>query len=243
MRDIVVPLQTDGEHSREHVIRRLEAFSDVVIGFSLAQLGLSLVLPQHAIDFVQRPVGTVAFIVTFTVVVRFWWTHFTIFRHYFEPNRLMITCNFIALAGLIVQVFSLQLYLHFVPKNEGMAAARIYFGLFSFAYGMLGLMFGLGLRYRWRFLTMRQRRTGLRETLRILGAVLGCTLGNISSSHTAITFTVGLGSHSERVATAPATIFLYTFVGWLAAMVAGQLAPRFFPTLQQAGSRAPVDTT
>jgi hypothetical protein len=58
----------DEQRLRELVVRRLEAFpsSGIVIGFNLAQLGRSLVTPEHAIDVVQRPVG------------RFWWTHFKI---------------------------------------------------------------------------------------------------------------------------------------------------------------------
>ena len=72
----------------------MEAFSDIVIGFSLGQLALVLVIPAHAIDFVQRPEGIIAFLVTFVLIVRFWWLHFMIFEHYFEPSRLMIVCNF-----------------------------------------------------------------------------------------------------------------------------------------------------
>ncbi|MBD5633411.1 MAG: DUF1211 domain-containing protein, partial [Candidatus Eremiobacteraeota bacterium] len=168
---------TRDAESREHVIHRLEAFSDIVIGFSLAQLGLNLVLPQHAIDFVQRPIGTVAFVVTFFVIVRFWWTHFRIFRSYFEPNRIMITLNFCALAVLILQVFSLQLYLHFVPLGEGMVASRIYFGLFLFSYGLLGSMFVFGLLYRRKVLTVRQRFTAIRDALGIFGVVVGGAIG------------------------------------------------------------------
>ena len=64
----------------------LEAFSDIIIGFSLAELTLSLVIPVHALDFFARPLGLIAFLVTFVLVVRFWWLHFVIFEHYFEPN-------------------------------------------------------------------------------------------------------------------------------------------------------------
>ena len=198
-----------------------------MIGFSLAQLGLSLVIPERAIDFVQRPVGIVAFVVTFAVVVRFWWTHFKIFRHYFEPNRLTITCNFVALAGLVLAVFSLQLYLHFVPLGQGMVAARIYFGILSLAFGALGAMFALGLAYRWGLLALAERRAGVRDLLAILGTVLGCTIGNFVSTNGATNVFVEVAGHRQIVATAPSTIFLYTLVGWLAGMVAGRIAPRY----------------
>ena len=154
-------LSAEAAHRRERVTHRLEAFSDIVIGFSLAQLTLSLVIPAHAIDFVQRPAGIIAFLVTFLLVVRFWWLHFVLFEHYFEPNRLMITCNFLALASLILQTFSLQLYLHFVPLSEGVVASRLYFGFFVLSYGLLCVMLALGLRYRWASLSIRRRRAGV----------------------------------------------------------------------------------
>ena len=207
---------------RRQIVRRLEAFSDVVIGFSLAQLGLSLVLPSHAIDFVVRPIGLVAFIITFIVVVRFWWTHFRIFRDYFVPNRLMITLNFSALAALTVQVFSLQLYLHFVPLGEGMTAARIYFGFFAASYGLLGVMFALGLRFRWLALSPRERRTGIRDVLGIFGATIGCTIGNVWTHGTA-NVVVEVAGIQEIVAVAPTTLFLGTLLGWLVGLALGWL--------------------
>ena len=36
------------DEPEKEVVHRLEAFSDIVIGFSLAQLGLSLTLPARA---------------------------------------------------------------------------------------------------------------------------------------------------------------------------------------------------
>jgi hypothetical protein len=46
------PLDSYQKRAPDRSAHRLEAFSDVVIGFSLAQLGLTLVIPAHAIEFV-----------------------------------------------------------------------------------------------------------------------------------------------------------------------------------------------
>jgi small-conductance mechanosensitive channel len=236
--------ESEAERSRSHeqTVRRLEAFSDIVIGFSLAQLGLSLVLPQHAIDFVQRPLGLIAFIVTFIVVARFWWTHFRLFRAFFEPNRVMIVCNFVALAALIVQVFTLQLYLYFVPKNEGLVAARIYFAYFALAYGALGCMFALGLWYRRSRLADAERRAGFRDAAGILCTVIGCTLGNIFSGDVDQTrFVVQVGHHRETFATAPTRIFVGAFAGWLVGRLIGALGPRLRSRLQARKAAPPAD--
>lgn len=226
---------SDGaERSREkeRTTHRLEAFSDIVIGFSLAQLGLSLVLPGHAVDFVQRPVGIIAFLITFAVIARFWWTHFVIFEHYFVPNRLMIACNFVALATMILLIFSLQLYLHFVPLGQGIVASRIYFGTFVISYGLLDAMIALGLRYRWNALSLERRRTGIQSALRLLGTVAGCALGNLFAGTDHVDIAVGLPPHEEIVATFPLAIVLYTFVGWLIATIAAAIVLRRTPSLQ-----------
>ncbi|HEY3674776.1 MAG TPA: TMEM175 family protein [Candidatus Tumulicola sp.] len=217
---------TSPEHGHELVVRRLEGFSDIVIGFSLAQLGLSLVIPPHAIDFVVRPLGLVAFFITFAVVVRFWWTHFRLFRSYFEPNRVMMTLNFMALAGLIAQVFALQLYLHFVPLGEGLVAARIYFGFFVAAYGVLGAMFLFGMLYRWRRLSPLERKSGIRDFFGILGTVTGCAIGNIMTSGAPSDVTnvfVDVRGTHQIVAVAPTTIFLGIIVGWVAGVILGRV--------------------
>lgn len=224
------PPDTPGR--RERVTHRLEAFSDIVIGFSLAQLTLSLVIPAHAIDFVQRPAGIIAFLVTFVLVVRFWWLHFVIFEHYFVPNRLAITANFVALASLILQIFSLQLYSHFVPLGEGIVASRIYFGLFVLSYGMLVVMMGLGVQARWALLSVGRRRAAVQAMIRIGGTITGCAIGDLFSTGAIANLSVSVGDHREIVATIPWAILFAILVGSIIGFVAARLVPRYVPELQ-----------
>jgi uncharacterized membrane protein len=211
---------------RNRITQRLEAFSDIVIGFSLAQLGLSLVLPPHAIDLVRHPFGIAAFLLTFFVVSRFWWTHFNIFEHYFEPTRFMMFFNFAALAGLTLQVFSLQAFVHFVPHGEGLTASRIYFGLFVASYSMLCIMLALGIWTRRNALTPALRATGIRRVIGMFFTIAGCALGDIyaTASHTNVI--VQEGTTQTLVAVFPSTIAVYTFFGWIVGVVASRLIPR-----------------
>jgi uncharacterized membrane protein len=221
-------LPAEAAERRKRVTHRLEAFSDIVIGFSLAQLTLSLVIPTHVIDFVQRPLGIIAFLVTFVLVVRFWWLHFVIFEHYFEPTRLTVTCNFIALASLILQIFSLQLYVHFVPTlSEGIVASRLYFGFFVLSYGMLCVMLAVGLHQRWAALTVGRRRAGVRAALRIAGTVAGCTVGDLLSTHVMPQAYVLVNSRGDVVATFPLAILFFTLGGTLVGFVLGRLPATF----------------
>ena len=224
-------LSAEAAHRRERVTHRIEAFSDIIIGFSLAQLTISLVIPPHALDFFARPLGLIAFLVTFVLIVRFWWLHFVIFEHYFEPSRLTMTCNFVALASLILQIFSLQLYVHFVPLSEGIVASRIYFGFFSLSYGMLCVMLAVGLRQRWAVLSIRRRRAGVQAGARIIGTVAGCALGDVLSTHLVTPICV-LRANGEIVSTFPWAILIFTVLGTIVGFAAGRLAPRALPGLQ-----------
>jgi len=217
----------------ERATHRLEAFSDIVIGFSLAQLGLTLVIPAHAIEFVTRPAGIFAFIVTFAVVGRFWWVNFLVFEHYFRPNRMMVALNFIALGSLLLQIFALQLYLHFAPLQEGVVASRIYFGLFALSYGMQGLMLALGLRYHWRALSPQLRRSGVRILLSRFGVVVGSTLGNLlASNHLVKVYVNAVGKQSMPVANLSTSVVVGTLLGAIVGALASWVLPRFFRSLK-----------
>jgi len=98
------------EESEQHVVHRLEAFSDIVIGFSLAQMTLNVTLPKDALQILGGTLG--AFALTFVVVAGMWWSHHRLFANYFIPTRSNIVLLFCSLAGVLLLVFSLQVWLH-----------------------------------------------------------------------------------------------------------------------------------
>jgi uncharacterized membrane protein len=103
------------DESEKEVVHRLEAFSDIVIGFSLAQLGLTLIIPHRAIDLFMHVSGArtlLGFAVTFALVCAVWWSHHRLFRHAFVPTPLNIFANFAALGGVIFLSYSMQVLIH-----------------------------------------------------------------------------------------------------------------------------------
>ena len=124
-----------------------------------------------------------------------------------------------------MQIFSLQLYVHFVPLSEGIVASRIYFGFFALSYGMLCVMLAVGLRQRWAALSVRRRRAGVQAGLRIVGTVAGCALGDLLSIHLVTPICV-VRTNGEIVATFPWAILIFTVIGTIAGFAAGRLAPR-----------------
>jgi uncharacterized membrane protein len=144
----------------ERLTHRLEAFSDIVIGFSLAEMSVNLAVPKHAGDIYTHTLALVAFAWTFFVIAAFWWSHHRLFDGYFVPTRATVTLNFVALAVLVWLVYELQVFVHFADTPEQASAAVPYVLTYSVMYLLLGLLFVLCVRMRWEDLDAAQRAAG-----------------------------------------------------------------------------------
>lgn len=131
----------------ERFTHRLEAFSDLVFGFSLSLLATRLDLPADVSDvFATTRWGT--FIVTFAIICVIWLAHYRIFRHQFVAQTPDVVVNFIFLLGIAVLPYAVQTYLRF---PGGLDAIVLYFGDFALLFAALASL-------RWR--ALRQRRGG-----------------------------------------------------------------------------------
>ena len=126
------------DESEERSVHRYEAFSDIVIGFSLAQLGASLVVPRQTIDLVHNPIWLLGFTWAFAMVCALWWFHHRFFASLFVPRPGPVLLNFLWLGVVILCVYSSQVWIHF-PAD--LIALRIYFISFALAYGVLALQY------------------------------------------------------------------------------------------------------
>ncbi len=155
------------DESEKEVVHRLEAFSDIVIGFSLAQLGLTLTMPAHAQDLfthVRGAGGLFALVVTFALVCGVWWSHHRLFRYLFVPTALNIVANFAALCGVILLAFSMQLLVHFSFSDR--VAFAMYTGSYAWIYCLFALVAWNSLRLRGTRMTEDDRNEGKRFALR-----------------------------------------------------------------------------
>ncbi len=64
---------------RSHDISRIEAFSDVVFGFSLTLLVVSLEVPHTFRELMADMRGFVPFAICFALLAQVWWLHHTFF--------------------------------------------------------------------------------------------------------------------------------------------------------------------
>lgn len=123
-------------------VRRLEAFSDIVIGFSLAQLGASLAIPSSGKALVQHPLWLLSFLAEFAIICSMWWYHNRLFARFFVPKALPILLNFIWLALVVLLTFFAQATF----KLSDSIVFVLYFCTYAAAYAIVGVQFVLGLR-------------------------------------------------------------------------------------------------
>jgi uncharacterized membrane protein len=132
------------EKNRERFTSRLEAFSDLVFGFSLSLLATRLDVPAKMTDIFDST-RWLAIIATFAFVCRFWLEHYRVFRHQFVAEMADAVVNFAFLFGIAVLPYAVQTFLHFMA----VPAFALYVGDFSLLLATLSIL---------RVRSLRQRR-------------------------------------------------------------------------------------
>ncbi len=188
----------DAEADRQRFTRRLEAFSDIVFGFALAQCAVALEVPKNLGDVVSHADELIYFLVTFLVIVMFWVMHYRIFHYVFAAKTLDVALNFILLATIALLPYALRIYIRFPQSEFGSAAYALALGL------GLGLIAALELRgLRALSGEMRLRWTGIALRHAIPAGVFLLSLPLFAL--------VGLWARYEWVLIAPAMVIAKRF--------------------------------
>ena len=102
-------------------INRLEAFSDVVFGFALTLLVVSLEVP-HTFDELMRDLrGFLPFALCFGLLVQVWYIHYKFFRRYGLEDALTVALNAILLFVILFYVYPLKFVFTLVLNGRDMA--------------------------------------------------------------------------------------------------------------------------
>lgn len=132
-----------------HFVKRLESFVDIVIGFSLAELTLTLgVFPAHPTGIWISFVLT-CFAWTFAMTAFLWMLYRRICEDYFVPRPLMVGLHLVGLAGIMLLILGVQAIMHYV-STPGSSDADIglaqlfYFAALSATLVVCGLQFLVG---------------------------------------------------------------------------------------------------
>ena len=108
----------------EKLTSRLEAFGDLVFGFSLSLIALRLDVPSR-VDEILEPRRWATVIITFALICRFWLEHYRIFRHRFVVRTPDMVVNFVFLFGIAILPYALQVFLRFEMQ---LMPVSLYFG-------------------------------------------------------------------------------------------------------------------
>lgn len=159
------PATLSSPAEQERFTRRLEAFSDLVFGFSLSLLATRLDLPATSREIFSLT-RVVPFVLTFIIICGMWLEHYRIFRYHFIARHFEIIVNFVFLFGLAVLPFAVQAFIQF--KRDPLTLS-LYFG--DFALILLALS-----TLRLRGLVQRRSDLDEKERLRDWKRVVAQTL-------------------------------------------------------------------
>jgi len=138
---------------------RIDGFSDVVFGFALTLLVVSLEVPKSYTELHELMRGFFAFAVNFAMLITVWYAHYLFFRRYGLHDTLTIAFNAMLLFVVLFYVYPLKfLFAMVVGELTGAEATghmaqgqvrelMVIYGLgFAAIYLLLAAMYWNGLR-------------------------------------------------------------------------------------------------
>ena len=119
---------------RGHEVTRVEAFSDVVFGFALTLIVVSLEVPQSFDELMHAMRGFPAFAICFATLVWVWHCHHTFFRRYALTDEVTTVLNFALLFVVLFYTYPMKYMFSMIANRKGDGADA----------PMLFLIYGLG---------------------------------------------------------------------------------------------------
>ena len=93
---------------RAHEVTRIEAFSDIVFGFALTLIVVSLEVPESFEELMHEMRGFLGFAICFAVLMWIWHAHYTFFRRYAMTDGYTIVINTMLLFLVLYYVYPLK---------------------------------------------------------------------------------------------------------------------------------------
>lgn len=135
-------------------ITRLEAFCDVVFGFSLTLLVVSLEVPRNYAELVAAMRGFVPFAACFAQLVMIWRAHYRFSRRYGLEDTYTVFLNLVLLFLVLFYVYPLKFVFSLIFSqltgidagkgigwHDGSVLMRVYAGGFTAVFVLFALMY------------------------------------------------------------------------------------------------------
>lgn len=118
---------------RGREVSRVEAFSDVVFGFALTLIVISLEVPSSFEELMQAMRGLPAFAICFAILTWVWYVHHTFFRRYALTDDITIALNAVLLFLVLFYTYPLKFLFSLVTgainRVEGGATLMVIYGV------------------------------------------------------------------------------------------------------------------
>jgi uncharacterized membrane protein len=93
---------------RAHEVSRLEAFSDVIFGFAISLLVVSLEAPKSYEEMLVTLRGFLPFTICFFIFIMIWWEHHRFFKRYALQDATTIILNILLMFVVLFYVYPLK---------------------------------------------------------------------------------------------------------------------------------------
>src|SRR5437016_274122 len=145
--------------NRAHEVSRIEAFSDVVFGFSISLLVVSLEAPKTYAQMMETLRGFLPFAICFWIFVDIWFEHHKFFKRYALQDNATLFLNTCLLFVILFYVYPLKYMFtlsiqNFLGHSEQMppGGGRVLFSVYGVGvmavFWLLAGMYGHALRKR-----------------------------------------------------------------------------------------------
>jgi len=127
---------------RAHEVSRIEAFSDIVFGFALTLIVVSLEVPKTYEELIEAMRGFPAFALCFAILLWIWHAHYTFYRRYAIHDEFTLVINSFLLFVVLFYVYPLKFIFAgmFEPRHYTAANARVMFTIYGLGFAAI---FGL----------------------------------------------------------------------------------------------------
>lgn len=136
---------------RGREVSRVEAFSDVVFGFALTLIVVSLEVPTEYEELMQTMRGFPAFAICFAVLTWVWHCHHTFFRRYALQDEITIALNTALLFLVLFYTYPLKFMFSIVTGQiAGKADPSMLFVVYGLGFAGIFAIFVLMYLHAWR---------------------------------------------------------------------------------------------
>ncbi|HEX2832080.1 MAG TPA: TMEM175 family protein [Thermoanaerobaculia bacterium] len=131
---------------RAHEVSRIEAFSDVVFGFALTLIVVSLEVPRTYAELVHEMRGFIGFAICFATLTWVWHEHHRFFRRYGLQDELTIVLNTVLLFLVLFYIYPLKFMFELVTRritSVGAENGRELFLIYGLGFAGIFAVFAL----------------------------------------------------------------------------------------------------